>query len=157
MEDKDLTSFCGLWCNDCIPANERLYALTAELFDLLNEIGFKNYADFKWNKVPEFKDYDKFISVLNAFEKLHCYNHCRKGPFSEAGCAPSCEIRVCVTEKGYQGCWECDSYALCEHIKRLERFHPEIIHNLQMINKYDIDSWKIFRGRHYNWSKERTE
>ena len=153
MNDAERTSFCGLWCGDCIPATEKLYEITQELNQLLIETGFKNYADFKSKKVSEFKDYDTFINVLNAFEKLHCYNYCRNGPCSEAGCNTSCKIRVCVIEKGFQGCWECDTYSSCEHIENMKGFHPDIKHNLNMIKEHGIDKWKNYRGKHYNWSK----
>ena len=157
MLDKDLTSFCGLWCNDCIPSNEKLYSLTSELNQLLEEIGFKNYADFKSKRVSEFKNYDIFIRVLNAFQKLHCYNYCRKVPYSEAGCNMACKIRICVTEKNYEGCWECDVYNSCEHITDMESFHPDIKHNLAMIKEHGIEDWKKYRGKHYQWSKQHTE
>ncbi len=52
--DKDLTSFCGLWCNDCIPGNEKLYALASELYQLLMDIDFKDYVKLKSQKVAEF-------------------------------------------------------------------------------------------------------
>ncbi|MCL2774475.1 MAG: DUF3795 domain-containing protein [Oscillospiraceae bacterium] len=152
MTDKELTAVCGLWCNDCIPSNEKLYSLTSELNQLLIDIGFKNYADFKSNRVVEFKDYDIFINVLNAFKKLHCYNYCHKGPCSEAGCDPSCKIRVCAAEKGFEGCWECDTYLSCEHIEKMNRFHPDIKLNLTMIKEHGVDNWKEYRGRHYNWN-----
>ena len=157
MNDKDRTSFCGLWCGDCIPANEKIYELTSELNQLLAEIGFKNYSDFKSKKVSEFNDYDIFIRVLNAFEKLHCYNYCRKGPRSEAGCNTACKIRVCVIEKNIEGCWECDIYTSCERITRMESFHPDIKHNLTMIKEHGIEGWKEHRGRHYQWNKQHTE
>jgi len=153
MSHTEKTSFCGLWCGDCIPATERLYELTAELNQLLLATGFKNYAEFKSSKVPEFKDYDVFVSILNAFEKLHCYNYCRKGPCSEAGCTPACKIRVCAMEKGFEGCWECDAYSSCEHIGRMEGVHPDIKHNLAMIKEHGTDNWREYRGRHYHWSK----
>jgi len=98
MTGMDRTSFCGLWCGDCIPANERLYELTSELTRLLDETGFRNYAEFKSRKVPEFADYDLFVKVLNSFEKLHCYDGCRRGPRSEAGCAKDCKIRACCID-----------------------------------------------------------
>lgn len=157
MNNSEKTSFCGLWCGDCIPATERLYEITQELNQLLKEIGFENYAEFKSRRVPEFKDYDTFINVLNAFEKLHCYNYCRQGPRSEdAGCE-NCKIRACAVEKGFQGCWKCDTYSSCERIEKMERFHPDIKHNLKMIKEHGIDNWKEHRGKHYNWSKERTK
>lgn len=155
MSDKNNTAFCGLWCGDCIPANERLYELTSELIQLLNDIKFENCAEFKSNRVPAFKDYDAFINVLNSFEKLHCYNYCRKGPCSEAGCAKSCKFRSCAIDKGFDGCWECDTYLHCEHIIKFEEFHPGKIHNLNMIKQYGIDGWKEYRGKHYKWSSER--
>jgi hypothetical protein len=145
MTDRDLTAFCGLWCNDCIPSNEKLYSLTSELHRMLAEIGFENYAAFKSKRVAAFGDYETFLRVLNAFEKLHCYHYCRKGPCSEAGCAESCQIRVCVLQKGLQGCWDCGTYESCAHIERMGRFHPDIKHNLAMIREHGIDNWKADR------------
>ena len=156
MTDKNLTSFCGLWCGDCIPANEKIYELTSELSQLFIETGFKNYAEFKSRRIPEFNDYDTFINVLNSFEKLHCYNYCRQGPHSkEAGCE-TCKIRLCAVEKGFDGCWDCDIYNSCEHIIKMERFHPDIKHNLDMIKENGIDNWKEYRGKHYNWSDNKN-
>ena len=152
MTDLEKTSYCGLWCCDCIPGDERIYELSSALSRVLTETGFKHYADFKSKRVPEFKDYDTFVNVLSAFEKLHCYNGCRNGPCSEAGCAVSCKIRLCSTEKGIEGCWDCDTYTTCEHIAKMERFHPDIKHNLAMIKKYGANNWKDRRGRHYNWN-----
>ena len=152
MSDKNMTSFCGLWCGDCIPANEKIYELTSELNHLLIETGFKNYAEFKTRRVPEFNDYDTFVKVLNAFEKLHCYGHCRQGPHSEdAGCE-NCKIRLCSIEKGFEGCWDCDTYSSCEHIVKMKKFHPDIMQNLANIKEHGIDNWKVYRGKHYNWS-----
>ncbi|ACL22255.1 conserved hypothetical protein [Desulfitobacterium hafniense DCB-2] len=152
--DKDLTSFCGLWCNDCIPGNEKLYALASELYQLLMDIDLKDYVKLKSQKVAEFRDYDIFINVLEAFEKLHCYNYCRKGPCSEAGCAQSCKVRVCAIKKGLEGCWECNAYFSCEYIAEMQLFHPDIKHNLAMIKELGTDNWQERRGRHYNWSKQ---
>ncbi len=153
MTDRELTSYCGLWCNDCIPSNERLYSLTSELRALLHSTGFENYAALKSKRVAAFEEYDRFLSVLDSFKTLHCFNYCRKGPCSEAGCAKDCEIRICVLAKSLDGCWDCDSYSACEHIGRREKLHPDIKHNLAMIKKHGIDHWKYYRGRHYNWSE----
>ena len=147
------TSYCGLWCGDCIPANEKLYEAASKLNRLLVEIGFKNYAAYKSNQVYEFKDYDIFINVLNAFDKLHCYNYCRKGPCSEAGCAKDCKIRLCSIERGLNGCWDCDIYLTCGPITEMEKFHPDIKNNLAMIKEHGVGKWKEYRGRHYYWNE----
>lgn len=153
MTDRELTSFCGLWCGDCIPSNERLYTLTAELRALLAQTDFKNYAALKSTKIAAFQDYEVFLSVLNAFEKLQCYDGCRKGPRSAAGCAKDCEIRACAREKGLEGCWDCDACPTCGIIKKMEKSHPDIKRNLAMIQKHGIEHWKDYRGRHYSRSE----
>ena len=152
ISDIEKTSFCGLFCADCIPSNNRLFELAQELNCLLKDTNFQQYADFKSNKVLEFKDYDIFVKVLNSFEKIHCYQYCRKGPCSEAGCAQSCKIRVCSIEKKIEGCWDCDEYTTCEHIEKMERFHPDIKFNLSMIKEHGVHNWKNYRGKHYHWS-----
>lgn len=147
------TSFCGLWCNDCIPSNERLYQLTAELSELLEKLGFENYAAYKAEKVPEFSNYQTFLDVLNAFEKVHCYNKCHNGPKSIAGCSSSCKIRVCVLNKNLNGCWECDHFTNCEYILDMETLHPDIRKNLLFLQEKGIGEWSSFRGKHYNWTE----
>ena len=154
MDHSRSTSFCGLWCGDCIPANEKLYDTISELKHLLVESGFRNYAEYKSERVPEFKDYDVFLRVLNAFEKLRCLNYCREGPCSEAGCAKECKIRLCSIENGFEGCWDCDTYNTCEQISQMERLHPDIKSNLTQIKAQGIDKWKEYRGRHYRWSEQ---
>ena len=151
MDQREQTSFCGLWCNDCIPSNERLFALTAELSQLLDDISFKSYAEYKSDKIKEFKHYDKFVEALKAFEKLHCYNHCYKGPVSCSGCAPDCKIRMCVIKNSYEGCWQCQSFESCQHIADMKKMHPHIIENLKAIRTYGIKNWSKHRGKHYSF------
>jgi len=153
MTDRDKTAYCGHYCGDCIPGNERLYALVSELQERLTETGFAHYAAFKANKVPAFRDYDKFLAVLNSFEKLHCYGYCRKGPHSEAGCTMDCKIRLCAIAKELDGCWDCDWVTDCAHIDKMLDFHPNGMENLAAIREYGFDNWKEQRGRHYKWSE----
>jgi len=153
MPDRDKTAYCGLYCGDCIPGNERLYELASELRELLSETGFAHYAAFKSNKVSAFKDYDAFINVLDSFEKLRCHNGCRKGPSSEAGCTTDCKIRVCAIEKGLDGCWDCGQVTDCERIDKVAGFHPGLWQNLTAIREEGIGRWTDLRGRHYKWSE----
>ena len=45
--ERTLTSYCGLYCRDCIPSNRRLFALAGELEDKLAELHFEEYAAHK--------------------------------------------------------------------------------------------------------------
>jgi hypothetical protein len=152
MKERESTSFCGLWCGDCIPSNERLFALAAELSQFLKDINFELYAKYKSRKVPELQHYDEFIEVLNAIEKLHCYNHCYLGPISCAGCASDCKIRTCVLENGFEGCWQCLNFETCPNINGMKRMHPNIIENLLAIQTYGIENWSQHRAKHYDFS-----
>ncbi len=154
MNDELLTAYCGLWCNDCIPSNERIYQLADELDKLLLETGFENYANFKVPKVPEYENYETFLSVLRALKKVQCKNYCRKGPVSEAGCAPDCVLRQCCIEKEIDGFFACEEVETCERIAAREGFHPGIRQNLTAMKEHGLKNWKDYRGRHYNWSKE---
>ncbi|MDD5934507.1 MAG: DUF3795 domain-containing protein [Clostridiales bacterium] len=145
--NRDNTSYCGLWCLDCIPSYEELFSTVEKLKGILNETHFKSYAEYKSNKVKEFQQYDVFLEVLNAFEKIRCY----KGPHSVAGCASDCKIRQCCLEKEIDGCWRCEQYHNCESIIGMSEMHPDIVNNLDILHKNGINRWKNARGKHYNF------
>ena len=153
MDNRDMTTLCGLWCGDCVPANDRLFALTAELETLLKEIQFEEYAEYKSATVPEFKDYVVFATVLDAFKKIHCRNYCRNGPVSIAASSPTCKIRMCALEKELDGCWDCDTYATCDMLIRLSNLHPAVMDNLAALKEHGIENWLEHKGKNYRWSK----
>ena len=145
------TTYCGLWCGDCIPGDHALFALALALKQRLEQVGFRHYAAYKEAKVPSFSDYDTFEAVLAALEDVHCTRTCHEGPLSKAGCAQDCHLRSCALEKGLDGCWACPDFERCAQIADMQQLHPDILHNLRTIRRVGIDRWVGQRGRHYRF------
>jgi hypothetical protein len=143
--NKDLTAFCGIFCGDCIPSREELFCTVDRLDEMLGEIEFEAYAAYKTNLLPAFKEYPAFLSVLRQIKQLRCPT-CRQG-----GRNPQCEIRLCVQNKGLNGCWECDERSGCAFLDRLRNVHPNLDYNLGLIAKMGTEKWFLKRKEHYQW------
>jgi hypothetical protein len=146
--DDRYTAYCGLYCKDCIPSNEKFFRIADELMDLLDELQFEEYAALKVKVSPEFTDYATFVRVLRGMKSIECKGLCTGG-----GCDKDCRIRICVREKELRGCWLCEKFEACELHESLKSFHPCLVHNLRMIKQYGPDDWSDKRGRHYKWSR----
>jgi hypothetical protein len=144
--ERTLTSYCGLYCGDCIPSNRRLFALARELEDKLEELDFEEYADHKAKGDAVFRDYRGFLGVLRSIRGLECRRPCRAG-----GGKTSCAVRDCVQARGLPGCWECPEYRTCEVLGPLRRFHPNLECHLDLIRQEGIDGWSDRRKGHYPW------
>ena len=155
MDNRKYTGLCGVYCRDCIPGNQRLYALIEDLLREFEVTGFDNYAAYKARRSPLLSQFPKLEPVLREILKLKCSGSCVEGPRSELGCAIDCPLRKCVVERKLSGCWECAERLSCERIKAMASFHPGIYANLNAIAEYGMDSWVERRGRHYHWSPER--
>jgi hypothetical protein len=145
MEDKKYTAYCGLYCKDCIPSNQRLFQLIYELDHLLKELKFKKYAELKSVSNHLYKNYPQFEEMLGELGKLECKALCTQG-----GCKKDCEIRECVEKKKYDGCWECSDYKNCNLLGKLKQFHF-IEDNLDLIREYGPEKWTSYRKKHYKW------
>jgi len=154
MNNPTHTALCGLYCRDCIPGNDRIYALVEELLREFAATGFANYAAFKAKRSAVFAEFPAAERVLREILRLKCSGSCREGPVSDLGCAVDCPIRKCVLDRKLEGCWQCGERGTCEHIKRSSAFHPGLRENLEAIAKYGMERWSEHRGRHYNWSAE---
>jgi hypothetical protein len=77
--DGRYTSYCGLYCRDCIPSNRSLFALVRDLEDKLAELHFEEYAALKARGDAAFVDYQNFLGVLQAIRGLECKVPCRAG------------------------------------------------------------------------------
>lgn len=149
---RKVTAYCGLCCLDCIPNNQRFLSLVKELAEVLDEVGFEEYAVHKSRREPAFNGYPTFRKVLEAIPRIKCSGSCYEGPISELGCAQNCSIRNCAIDKGYVGCWECDDDENCKLMKACKEFHPGLESNLRMIREHGIDNWLDKRGKHYWWN-----
>jgi hypothetical protein len=152
-ENRKYTAFCGLYCKDCIPSNKELFALIDSLADLLDNLGFEQYAKFKSSRIKEFQNYETFRNLLTEMKKLKCETNCFEGPVSVYGCNENCEMRQCVLNKNIAGCWECNDYKVCKKLELHRKFHPGMEHNLDMLKKFGLDNWLDKKGKHYPWDK----
>lgn len=145
VNNNKYTAYCGLYCLDCIPSDERFFDLIKEFDNHLKDLKFAEYAELKSRSNPLFKNFPKFQEVLTEMKKLECKALCTQG-----GCKEDCEIRKCVKEKKYDGCWDCLENKNCELLQPLKEIHS-IEHNLEMIKNYRSDDWIKYRRKHYKW------
>jgi hypothetical protein len=147
--DRERTACCGLYCGDCIPANEVLFATAGKLKQQLEHCRFDEYARFKSARDKTFDAYRTFGDVLDAILTLRCEKTCFHG-----GGKPDCAIRACAHGKGLEGCWQCADFETCERLQPMSVCHGDTVkHNLRMIRQYEVEHWSHARGRHYVWQK----
>jgi hypothetical protein len=153
-DNGQLTTYCGLYCKDCIPSKTELYRLAARLQELLEELNFNEYAKLKagqtyWSEANSaFRHYAEFLDMLKAIRGLECTSPCREGGGWKGG---RCAIRNCAIEKGVPGCWDCGEYKACQHLEPLLKFHPNLAYHLELIRSEGIDKWAAKRRGHYPW------
>lgn len=145
MKEKDLTTYCGLYCGDCPRYNARFSDLARELLHEFENTHFSEFA-----KLLEFEHYDHAISLLKVLPGLKCEIPCRLGG---DGCGEfPCEVKRCVINKAIEGCWECDDFAECPKRDFLKPFCEEApTKNLRKINAYGIENWASHREKQYPW------
>jgi hypothetical protein len=118
MERKELLTKiapCGLACYTCTAAKEgAIQAHSQALLTLLES--FDRFAEQFSGYEPRLKKYPDFLQVLQLFSKASCQG-CRSGqcPY------PGCPVQPCITEKGHDFCFECESFP-CEQ----EGFDPAL-------------------------------
>lgn len=150
---RQLTTYCGLWCGDCVPAQRELYESARQLQRLMEEYHFAEYAASKAARVPEFLRFHEFEQTLAAILREECTVPCVDGPCSEANCGPGCPIRVCVLGKRLAGCWECPEHEQCPLLLDMVPRHPDLMYSLRMIAAHGVESWADWRGAHHPWQK----
>jgi hypothetical protein len=143
--NRNLTAYCGLCCADCIPSDGELFHLVDALDKKLAGIQFGLYAEYKTGRIPEFKEYPVFLSLLRRIGQLHCPT-CRQG-----GGNLQCAIRPCAQNKRLNGCWECDQRSGCGLLDNLRKVHVNLDYHLDLIAKLGPDEWFEKRKGHYRW------
>ncbi len=147
--DGEQTACCGLYCRDCIPANQSLFETAAALRQKLEDCQFEKYAAYKSASNRIFNAYRSFREVLDAIPTLRCPKPCSQG-----GGNPNCAIRACARRKGLVGCWQCESFETCELLKPMCICHGDTVkHNLRMIRQHGVENWSQTRGKHYVWTE----
>lgn len=148
MNDK-LTSYCGLYCSDCIPSNEELFSSIEKLAILLKNLQFEEYANLKSKGQPRLSQYPVFSEVLNEILLLRCPAPCRNG-----GGKDECSIRKCCKSNNHNGCWECGDRKSCNILEPLVETHSNLHYHHDLIRAHGIDGWMPHRRAHYKWQEE---
>jgi hypothetical protein len=142
----ELTSYCGLYCLDCIPADRELFSVARELHNHLRKRQFEEYAKLKSKTNELFEEYPRFLKVLQEIVNLECSAPCRKG-----GGKIACPVRDCAQSKKHEGCWECNDQRNCKLLVRLKEIHPDLEDRFEIILKDGLQNWAAKRQRHYFW------
>ena len=146
MSDAGYTSYCGLYCQDCIPSDSGLFLTAEKLQKHLQQLKFEEYAEIKARSNKIFEKYNEFSELLQAIINLKCGSPCRNG-----GGKAVCPVRDCTQSKGFQGCWECERRQECELLAPLKHIHPNIDYHLDLIAQLGMDNWSSGRKSHYLW------
>ncbi|MFC1925925.1 DUF3795 domain-containing protein [Chloroflexota bacterium] len=147
--DANLTSYCGLYCLDCVPSKEELFSLIRKVDILLEDLQFEEYAELKSEAFPGLAQYAAFSEVLKEIGLLQCHEPCRGGGGKE-----KCAIRTCCESNDRNGCWECDDSQTCDLLQPLIKSHPNLLYHYDLIRKHGIDGWLPHRKAHYRWQEE---
>ncbi|MBN2240536.1 MAG: DUF3795 domain-containing protein [Dehalococcoidales bacterium] len=156
-EELDLTAYCGLYCGDCIRYRSKASDLARSLLEELTSTEFGEYARIKssparqLDAVSAFSHFREACEVLQAVTDLQCNTPCREG----GGCSSfSCTILECCTDKGFEGCWQCDSFETCEKLDNLTSIHGDSPRqNLRIIAKNGLPGWSGNRSKPYIWQQ----
>ncbi|MFP4364401.1 MAG: DUF3795 domain-containing protein [Spirochaetia bacterium] len=135
----NMVAFCGLFCRDCIFYKGKAADLAQKLLTELDEYAFEKTAKLleAMPGMRTFEGYKDFRSLLSGLTQLKCNTVCK-----ESGGGADCKMRLCCTEKGYQGCWECADYKECTNLQALKQNHGSVnIHNLDVISEKGIDAF----------------
>jgi len=106
-----LIACCGI---DCATCDARIATVTND--DALREKTAKTWA-------VQFSAPD-----INA-ETINCLG-CREEGVKFSHCEV-CEIRICVREKGYQTCGDCNEMETCSIVGAIHQYMPELKENLK--------------------------
>ena len=138
-EDKDLITYCGLYCGDCFMYKGKIADLARDLRKELRQAKFaktaESLSDISFFQV--FKNYPQCYEVLGALVKFRCKRTCRGG-----GGPPFCKMRKCCQKKSIDGCWQCDEFETCENLDFLKPVHSDAhLRNLRTLKKTDVDGF----------------
>jgi hypothetical protein len=109
-----LIACCGLDCATC----------DARIATVKNDDQLRKQTAEKWQK--QYNSPDIKAGMINC-------TGCRIDGVKLGHCL-QCEIRKCVSFKGYKTCAECIEMATCQIVLPVHRFVPEAIVNLKSLN-----------------------
>ncbi|MFC1938937.1 DUF3795 domain-containing protein [Chloroflexota bacterium] len=144
-DNKDLITYCGLYCGDCHGYQQKVPDLARDLRKELRKSKYKKFADaISTNSFGQaFQNYDKCYEVLGAMVRFRCHKGCRAG-----GGPPFCKIRKCCQKKNMLGCWECSEFESCDKLEFLQAVHDDgHMKNLRIISRKGTEDF--VKGKRY--------
>ncbi len=72
--DRERTACCGLYCGDCIPANDSFFESAERLRQLLEETRFEEYARYKSVKNNAFESCELLEPLCACHGDTHRHN-----------------------------------------------------------------------------------
>ena len=132
---KELVSYCGLYCGDCVKFKGNISKMAKELSLELSKENFKKVA----TSLKHAKNYDEFDQILKILADMECKDGCRQG-----GGTPDCEIRHCCQEKGFETCADCDEFQYCPELAGIPVLQCGIVSYvkvLERIKELGMDKW----------------
>ncbi len=140
-----LTSYCGLYCGDCVFGKGTVPDLARDLRKELRDSRFEKVAEV----IPfmDLEAYQTAYEFMGQMVKMRCKG-CRGGSRSKF-----CHIAQCAQKNELEGCWECEDFASCEKLEFLVPVHGDgHLKNLRKIRKDGVDAWA--EGKRWWYSKK---
>lgn len=147
--NKNLITYCGLYCGDCFAYKGTVADLARDLRKELRQSKFEKTAESlsAISFFEVFKDYKQCYDVLGALVKMRCKKACKGG-----GGPPFCKIRKCCQRKEIDGCWQCDEFETCDKLDFLKANHGDAhIKNLRTIKKKGVN--EFLKGKRHWYAK----
>jgi len=136
FSDEDLVAFCGINCKDCKARSERRLQLARLFKESLQELPLELFKEI----LPPFKKVDQVMEFIEFLSKLGATQTCCTSTKEPCG-NPTCEIRICVKNKGYRTCAECTDYKTCLKLDFLKPHNSTLLSDLDFIRKNSFDRY----------------
>ena len=136
FSDEELVAFCGINCKDCKARSERRLQLAKLFKESLQELPLNLFKEI----LPPFKNVDQVVEFLEFLPQLGGMQTCCISTKEPCG-SPTCEIRICVKNKGYRTCAECTTYRTCPKLEFLKPHHVTLLSDLDLIKEKGIDHY----------------
>ena len=138
--NRDLITYCGLYCGDCPAHKGRIADRACELREELEAEEYARAADFFASglQMSVYGKYGDFTEVLGMLENSRCAAVCRSRDDQ------NCEIAPCCREKEYEGCWECGEFEDCGKLRHefFEKLHLDgHIENLREMRENGVEGF----------------
>ena len=115
-QKEKLISYCGLYCPRC-------YRMVVSAAARNLKVVIKSSHICESTNDPS----NQFIKELNKLIGLRCPKICQDG-----GGKTNCLIRQCCMAKRLIGCWECDGFENCTHLKK------QFVKNIKKIKEVGV-------------------